>query len=67
MTCPQRGYLTFDEQLAAEAAFQGLPSNPMWSSDARSVYDGIIKAMGDRAPFEVTFAEPADCVETAAC
>lgn len=40
-------HLTHDEKKAAEAAFRGLPPNPDWSSAARSVYDGIVKAMPD--------------------
>ena len=28
-------YLTHDEQLASEAAFQGKPLNPAWSQRAR--------------------------------
>lgn len=35
-------YLTFDEQKAAEAAFQGHPCDPQWSPSAREVYDGIL-------------------------
>lgn len=35
-------YLTFDEQRAAEAAFQGQPCDPRWSPAAREVYDGIL-------------------------
>ena len=35
-------YLTFDEQKAAEAAFQGQPCDPKWSPSAREVYDGIL-------------------------
>ena len=34
--------LTFDEQKAAEAAFRGLPANPMWSSSAHAIYNGIL-------------------------
>lgn len=37
--------LTHDEQRAAEAAFRGIPFNPKWSSAARAVYDGILKAL----------------------
>lgn len=43
--------LTYDEKKAAEAAFQGRPFNPMWSAAARVVYDGIVRAMGNRQPF----------------
>lgn len=37
--------LTHDEKKAAEAAFAGRPFNPKWSKQARSVYDGIVKAL----------------------
>jgi hypothetical protein len=37
--------LSYDEQKAAEAAFHGQPCNPKWSSSARAIYDGIMKAM----------------------
>lgn len=43
--------LTYDEKKAAEAAFQGRSFNPMWSAAARVVYDGIVRAMGNRQPF----------------
>mgnify|MGYP001182411646 CR=1 FL=1 len=33
-------YLTHDEQLASEAAFQGKPLNPAWSQRAREWYLG---------------------------
>lgn len=33
--------LSFDEKLAAEAAFAGRPFNPKWSVAARAVYQGI--------------------------
>lgn len=46
--------LTYDEKKAAEAAFQGRPFNPMWSASARVVYDGIVRAMGNRQPFTQT-------------
>jgi len=38
--------LTHDEIKASEAAFKGLPFNPQWSSSAKVVYDGIVKALG---------------------
>lgn len=37
--------LSHDEQHAAEAAFAGKPLNPKWSARARSVYEGILKAL----------------------
>ncbi|MDF0644966.1 MAG: hypothetical protein P0111_13130 [Nitrospira sp.] len=38
-------FLTHDEKKAAEAAFTGRPFNPIWSAKARTVYDGIVKAL----------------------
>ncbi len=38
--------LSFDERLAAEAAFSGRPFSPQWSEAARVVYDGIMHALG---------------------
>jgi hypothetical protein len=38
--------LTYDEKKAAEAAFAGRPFNPKWSDAARTVYEGILKALG---------------------
>jgi Family of unknown function (DUF6573) len=37
--------LSHDEKNAADAAFSGRPLNPKWSARARSVYEGIIKAL----------------------
>jgi hypothetical protein len=37
--------LSHDEKNAAEAAFAGKPLNPKWSARARTVYEGIIKAL----------------------
>jgi Family of unknown function (DUF6573) len=37
--------LSHDEKNAADAAFSGKPLNPKWSARARSVYEGIIKAL----------------------
>jgi hypothetical protein len=37
--------LSFDEKLAAEAAFAGRPFNPKWSAAARTVYQGIRQAL----------------------
>ncbi|MBX3235598.1 MAG: hypothetical protein KF814_05555 [Nitrospiraceae bacterium] len=41
--------LTYDEKKAAEAAFTGRPFNPKWSDAARTVYEGILTAMGKDA------------------
>lgn len=38
--------LTHDEKKASEAAFRGLPFDPVWSRSAQKVYDGIVQAMG---------------------
>jgi len=40
--------LSHDEKNAAAAAFAGRPLNPKWSARARSVYEGIIKALPSR-------------------
>lgn len=37
--------LTYDQKKAAEAAFRGLPPDQTWSSVARAVYDGLVKAI----------------------
>lgn len=64
--------LTHDEVKASEAAFKGLPFNPAWSSSARTVYDGIVQALGnstinvsDATPEESTTAAVAHPVSQA--
>ena len=42
----QRRPLTHDEKKASEAAFRGLPQNDKWTDSAKSVYEGIIQALG---------------------
>jgi hypothetical protein len=37
--------LTHDEKKAADAAFAGRPFNEAWSASARTIYDGIMKAL----------------------
>jgi hypothetical protein len=37
--------LTHDEKKAADAAFAGRPFNETWSASARTIYEGIIKAL----------------------
>ncbi len=37
--------LTHDEKKAADAAFAGRPFNESWSASARTIYDGIVKAL----------------------
>ncbi len=38
--------LTHDEKKASEAAFRGLPQDENWTDAAKSVYQGIIQALG---------------------
>jgi len=38
--------LTHDEKKASEAAFRGLPLDDNWTDSAKSVYEGIIQALG---------------------
>ena len=44
MTQPR--LLTHDEKKASEAAFRGLPQDDNWTDSAKSVYEGIIQAIG---------------------
>ena len=37
--------LSHDEKKAANAAFAGSPFNEVWSASARTIYDGIVKAL----------------------
>lgn len=39
--------LTHDEKKASEAAFRGLPQDENWTASAKSVYEGIIQALGN--------------------
>jgi hypothetical protein len=41
--------LSFDEKLAAEAAFAGRPFNPKWSAAAHAVYQGIRQVLSVEA------------------
>lgn len=41
--------LTYDEKMAAEAAFMGLPVNPKWSLAGLKVYTGMQKALALKA------------------
>lgn len=45
--------LSYDEKKAAEAAFAGRPFNPAWSTQARRIYDGILKALPAPPALEV--------------
>ncbi len=42
----QSRLLTHDEKKASEAAFRGLPLDENWTDSAKSVYQGIIQALG---------------------
>jgi len=46
--------LSYDEKLAAEAAFSGRPFNPRWSARARLVYDGILSSLPPSSRLEET-------------
>ena len=45
---PARTHLTFDEQLATEAAFHGWPLELKWSAKAQAMYHGILKQTNGR-------------------
>ena len=49
---PVRTPLTFDEQLAAEAAFRGWPPELKWSAQARAMYRGILEQTHGRDVIE---------------
>ena len=55
----QDSILTFDERKAAEAAFRGLPANPMWSSSAHAIYNGILTHTQGRDIAEASVLEAA--------
>ena len=55
----QDSILIFDEQKAAEAAFRGLPANPMWSSSAHAIYNGILTHTQGRNILEESMLEAA--------
>jgi hypothetical protein len=54
--------LTHDEKKAADAAFAGRPFNEAWSASARTIYEGIVKAMPHT---DVPTPPPADVEEPA--
>lgn len=60
--------LSFDERLAAEAAFSGRPFSPRWSQSARAVYDGILRARGvdptEDAPLAIGAEDKSPTVKT---
>jgi hypothetical protein len=49
---PARTHLTFDEQLAAEAAFRGWPLELKWSPQAQAMYRGILEQTQGREIIE---------------
>ena len=42
--------LTHDEKKASEAAFRGIPLDDNWTDSAKSVYEGITQALGNKFP-----------------
>ncbi len=56
MTTPRS--LTHDEKKASEAAFRGLPLDENWTESAKSVYEGIVQALGQH-PTELNISENA--------
>jgi len=48
MTSPKPKALSHDEKKAADAAFTGRPFDEAWSASARTIYDGIVKALPQR-------------------
>ena len=51
--------LTHDEMKASEAAFRGLPLDDNWTDSAKSVYEGIIQAIGkDSSGLQVSVDDP---------
>ena len=51
--------LTHDEKKASEAAFRGLPQDENWTDSAKSVYQGIIQALGkDSSEILVSAPDP---------
>ena len=51
--------LTHDEKKASEAAFRGLPQDENWTDSAKSVYQGIIEALGkDSSELQASAPDP---------
>ena len=50
--------LTHDEKKASEAAFRGLPEDDNWTESAKSVYQGILQALGQH-PTQIEIVEEA--------
>jgi hypothetical protein len=59
---PPHKALTYDEKKAADAAFAGRPFNDAWSDSARTIYDGIVKALPHT---EALIPTPSDVEESA--
>jgi len=55
---PARTHLTFDEQLAAEAAFRGWPLELKWSTQAQAMYRGILERTQGRDIIEAAGGLP---------
>jgi len=56
--------LTHDEKKASEAAFRGLPQDDNWTDSAKSVYEGIIQALGkDPSDLPVSVEIPPSLIE----
>ncbi len=52
-------HLTHDEKKASEAAFRGLPLDGNWTDSAKSVYEGIIQALGkDSSGLQISVDDP---------
>jgi len=63
MTTPR--LLTHDEKKASEAAFRGLPLDDNWTDSAKSVYEGIIQALGkDSSELQVSIDDPQPSLPT---
>lgn len=61
--------LTHDQKKAAEAAFRGLPLDPRWSAAAKTVYEGVTRALEARGgllgPLEGDQPAPAEAADAA--
>ena len=55
---PARTHLTFDEQLATEAAFRGWPLELKWSAKAQAMYHGILEQTCGRDIIEEAAGAP---------
>lgn len=55
--------LSHDEKKAAEAAYQGKPSQPTWTKTALAVYEGVLKARGIKIEAVGALESEVDSVE----